>query len=692
MRFTRYFAPAALAAVSLLGLAALAQPPQPQQQDDAYDPESANRSVARISVMNGDVSVRRGDNGDFVAAALNAPLVVGDRILTGPNSRAEVQFDWANMIRLAPDTEVRLAELGDRHYQIQLARGLATFRVLRASEADVEVSTPQVSIRPKNQGVYRLLVRDDGQSEVTARSGDVEIFTPRGVETLHAGQTMQVRGTASDPEFQIVAAYGEDEWDRWNRSRDQSLERAASPRYVNRDVYGTEDLDGYGQWVQDPSYGAVWAPRVAAGWAPYREGRWVWVDYYGWTWVSYDPWGWAPYHYGRWYQSSLYGWCWYPGAIGFGYRHYWSPGLVAFVGFGRGGAGFGHIGWVPLAPHERYHPWYGRGYGGRGNVNIVTNVNIYNNYRNARINNAVTAVDGSGFARGARGRAFSGDIRQASVVQGRLPVAPSRESMRLSDRAVRQSSLTRSTDNQRFFSSQQAVQAGGGRSLGQSTVQPRVSGPGFNQASQNPGAGGGQGLQRGQSSQGTWRRFGEPNGNGSAARTEPRNNTSPSTGGGWGRFGAPNGNPSAAGRGYSSPEPRGNASPSSERGAWGRFGDPGTRNSQSQHYRSAPDSSGGRQRLESRPPAVSAPQYQAPPRYNGGSNQNRYSPPANIDRGNSYRGGGSHEPVRISPPMVRERSAPARSESRPSGGNSGGSRGDSGGSRGHSDSRGGRNR
>src|SRR6185369_3782218 len=296
MQITRHFAITAVAVVSLCRWSAHAQPPQfppqgPQQQEaDINDPEIASRGVARISVMVGDVSVRRGDNGDIMAGIVNAPLVVGDRVLTGPNSRAEVQFDSANMIRIASDTEIRLAELADRHYQIQLARGVATFRVLRPSEADVEVSTPQASIRPKNMGIYRLAVRDDGQSEVTVRSGEVEIFTPRGVEMLHAGKTMQVRGTASDPEFQVAGGLPEDEWDRWNLGRDQGMQRAASPRYVSRDVYGAEDLDQYGQWVPDPGYGTVWAPRVAAGWAPYREGRWVWMDFYGWTWVSYDPW------------------------------------------------------------------------------------------------------------------------------------------------------------------------------------------------------------------------------------------------------------------------------------------------------------------------------------------------------------------------------------------------------------------
>jgi len=139
MRLTRYFAAKVIAVVSL-SLVSLGQQPPPQQDpDDNFDPDSVNRGVARISVMSGDVSVQRGDADEIVAAAINAPLVVGDRVMTGPNSRAEVQFDWANMIRIASDSEIRLAELADRRFQIQLARGVATFRVLRASDADVDL-------------------------------------------------------------------------------------------------------------------------------------------------------------------------------------------------------------------------------------------------------------------------------------------------------------------------------------------------------------------------------------------------------------------------------------------------------------------------------------------------------------------------------------------------------------------------
>jgi hypothetical protein len=438
----------------------------------AADPdEGPGRGVARISLLNGDVSVKRGDSGDFVAAALNGPLVVEDRVFTGSASRGELQFDWANFLRMSSNAEVRLAELEYRRYIVQIARGTVTWRVLRDQDAEIEISTPNISVRPVKRGAYRITVLEDGTSEVTVRSGEAEIYTPRGSERLRSGKTMLARGTSADPEFRIVDEIRDDEWDTWNQRRDRDLERSRSYQYLSRDIYGAEDLDDHGRWVHVSDYGYVWSPRVAAGWAPYRYGRWSWIDWYGWNWVSYDPWGWAPYHYGRWFYSAPYGWCWYPGSIRA--RHYWSPALVAFVGFGRGigvgiGAGFGwgHVGWIPLAPRDPFHRWWGsRYYGGYRNrgfndnsVNIVNNVNITNVYRNARIGSAVTAVDQDGFSRGRGGRAIrlnEGEFTRASLVQGQVPVAPRHESLRLADRTVTGVHETR-TD--RFFSRRTAAQ------------------------------------------------------------------------------------------------------------------------------------------------------------------------------------------------------------------------------------------
>jgi hypothetical protein len=368
--------------------------------------------------------------------------LVNDLLATGQNSTAEIQFDAANMIRLGNTSEVRIGELEYGHYLVQIASGTTMFRVLRNSSADVEISTPTVSVRPTEQGSYRITV-------------------------LTSGRTMEARGTPSDPEYMIVAAIPNDDWDRWNADRDRTLDRAISTRYVPPDVSGAEDLDSYGQWQNDPSYGNVWVPAVDPGWAPYRVGRWEYVDFYGWTWVSGDPWGWAPYHYGNWYMSS-YGWAWYPGA--FGGRHYWRPAMVSFFGWGGGGLsvgfGFGNVGWVPLAPFERYRPWYGRGY---NSTTIVSNVTV-NNFRNARFvngRNGVTSVNATDFGRGRRIdsnnfiRASNTDLARAGSVQGRLPFSASRDGRRMSDRQVNQQSVPRLSENTRF-----APTRGGGAGRG----------------------------------------------------------------------------------------------------------------------------------------------------------------------------------------------------------------------------------
>ncbi|MDQ2945819.1 MAG: FecR domain-containing protein, partial [Acidobacteriota bacterium] len=287
---------------SALGL--VAQDPQLENDSQGPSPENdPSRGVARISLLNGEVSVRRGDSGDVVAAALNAPLVSQDRVLTSSSSRAEVQFDSGNMLRIGSNSEVRLNDVQQRRFQVQLALGTITFRVLRNSQSESEIDTPSVSFRPLRPGSYRVTVRDDGGTEISVRDGEAEIFGPRGTEHLQAGVTILARGTPEDPEFREVAPIELDDWDRWNQDRDRQLESSRSYQYVSPEIAGAEDLEGYGRWANDPQYGNVWVPRVEAGWAPYRSGRWVWEDYYGWTWVSYDPWGWAPYHYGRWYSG-----------------------------------------------------------------------------------------------------------------------------------------------------------------------------------------------------------------------------------------------------------------------------------------------------------------------------------------------------------------------------------------------------
>ena len=643
----------------------------------AQEEDGPGRGVARISLINGDVSVQRGDSGDWVAAAINAPLVVNDNLLTGAASRAEIQFDYANMLRLSSNAEVQLSELENRRYQVQVSRGTVTLSVLRDSDADIEVDTPNVSVRPVKRGEYRITVGEDGQSELTVRSGEAEVFTPRGSERLNSGHTMLVRGASSDPEFQTVRAIPEDDWDRWNENRDRSLERSQSYQYVSRDIYGADDLDAYGRWVDVPAYGWSWSPYgVGPGWAPYRYGRWAWIDWYGWNWVSYDPWGWAPYHYGRWFNYGSYGWCWYPGPMH--QRHYWRPALVAFFGWGGYGGlhagigfGFGNVGWVPLAPYEPYYPWYGRGfYSGYRNrnyidnsVRIVNNVNITNMYRNARVANGITGVDSGDFVRGRAGRAIQANdvnIRNTNLVRGAMPVAPGSESLRFSDREARVTNMARSSEATRFSNRRQPAavervpfeqQRQGMEQMVRRTYEGRgVQAPaaaGSVRASSPGGTGRGAAPARAES--------------GNLPRSVAPERSQP----GWRRIGEPASRPEASQSGnLPRVEPRGQQStPGSDRPALRRSEEPANRGSSGDNWRRfgtpAPQSQAA--------PAPSRPD--ASPRDSGQGNI-RQAPRQERQSG---------EPVRINPPIVRERSTP-RSESpsnftrasQPMGGRSGG--------------------
>jgi hypothetical protein len=450
-------------------VSAQGQPSQPAQTEPG---------VARVSFIHGDVSMQRGDSADVSSVTLNTPLVAGDRISTGDASRAEVQLDYANIMRLDQRAQANIATLANKQIQVQVGQGLVTYSVLRGSEGNAEIDTTNVTLHPLREGRYRIEVKPDGDTEVTVREGEAEVSTSQGSTTVKKGQLITVRGAGDDAQYKISDAMPGDDWDRWNNDRDNIIVNAHSYQKTNRYYTGAGDLDSNGVWSEVPDYGSVWVPRVEAGWAPYRDGRWVWEPYWGWTWVSYESWGWAPYHYGRWFMYDN-SWAWWPGPIYPEYRPIWAPAYVSFFGFGGGfgvnvGVGFGSIGWLPIGPCDFFHPWWS-GFGERfGAVNVtnINNINIHDGIRplhsgeqfsnlrgvlaDNRLRQSVSGVPAESFGRGAVApRSFGAeDLRQARVMTGNLPVVPTRESLRVSDRAVSPATSARLAQQQRFFSKQ----------------------------------------------------------------------------------------------------------------------------------------------------------------------------------------------------------------------------------------------
>jgi hypothetical protein len=306
--------------------------------------------AARLSIIEGTVSLQPAGEQSWAPAMLNRPLTTGDKIYTERNARAEIQVARA-AVRLADDTEFSFQALDDERIQMRLAHGImrVNVRALNTGER-MEIKTPNVTLALLQPGTYRVEVYDSGETTVVKVSdGEVKATGPSQNAMVRSGHSVSFTGTEKvTAEFYSL---GEpDEFDSWTGERERRDYLASSrSEYVSPDVTGYQDLEEYGTWSTDATYGNVWTPsNVGVGWSPYSYGRWAWVSPWGWTWVDNAPWGYAPFHYGRWAHVNNR-WCWVPGP-----RHVRAVYAPALVGWN--GSRHGYVSWFPLGPGDVYSP------------------------------------------------------------------------------------------------------------------------------------------------------------------------------------------------------------------------------------------------------------------------------------------------------------------------------------------------
>jgi hypothetical protein len=375
-------------------------------EDTSKDPP---KRVARISIIEGSVSLQPGGEGDWGSAAKNRPMTIGDKIWVDKDARAELQAGDASF-HLGSMTALSFLNLDEGITQVRIPEGAVNFRVRELRQGDVyEIDTPNAVFNVKQAGDFRIDVNEAGDSSrITVIRGGGEISTGGKTYEVHAGEQAEFNGTEDNPTYSIMRAPGPDGLDKWAEERDLREDRSESGNYVSRDIPGYDDLDGHGTWSEQPDYGHVWYPDdVGPDWAPYSDGNWNWVAPWGWTWVGYEPWGFAPYHYGRWaFIGGRWGWC--PGPY-YGYPVY-GPAFVGWLGGGFGfGFGFG-VGWFPLGWGEPFFPWFGCSRSFITVINVhntfIRNVNVLNNrnfnFVNAHNLRAVTTTSRNNFMNGGR--------------------------------------------------------------------------------------------------------------------------------------------------------------------------------------------------------------------------------------------------------------------------------------------------
>jgi hypothetical protein len=218
--------------------------------------------VARVTAVQGDASRQHGGRGDTVSAEAGMPLVSGDVLRTGAGGRAELRLDRSNYLRLAPASEVRVRQLGEQSYQIDIVHGTVAYTMMKYGEADVDLRTPESNVVPRKAGVYRITVPDDKSWLVMARHGETEVLTPDHNVIVKRGKMLESRAYEHGAKAGLTSAPRPDGFDEWVARRDQILEQQRGPVYAR------------GPW--GPS-----AVHVGVGWGwPYWDPFWY-GGYYG---------------------------------------------------------------------------------------------------------------------------------------------------------------------------------------------------------------------------------------------------------------------------------------------------------------------------------------------------------------------------------------------------------------------------
>ncbi len=445
MRYTRHLSLFLTALIVSLLTATIATANTVEDETSDYQ---VRARVARITLLSGDVQLRRAGSSEWERAAVNLPLVEGDQLATGRSSRLEIQIDAHNFVRLDESSILSFVTLRDEGIALSLAEGTMTVRLARFDKEReyFEVDAPKTTIAAEKRGLYRIDAgrRSSGETidiRVTVRDGGrARIYSETSGFTLRDGRTARLffDGAEEGGDWELASASSFDEWDRWITEREDSLAQILKydrrERYYDNGVWGAEELDAYGEWVNTGSYGYVWRPysrytRQYNNWAPYRFGFWRWRPPYGWVWIGEEPWGWAPYHYGRWVYYDGY-WCWSPrDYYNYGYSR-WHPALVVFVNVSYS---YGHyVCWYPLPYRHRrpiIYPVTGTGpgsgpggpvvvrkpIGGDKNKDVLVEKGKRPGSGDDAYLTAVTSIAADEFGLKTKGKAATGTLAQAAL-------------------------------------------------------------------------------------------------------------------------------------------------------------------------------------------------------------------------------------------------------------------------------------
>ena len=216
----------------------------------------------------------------------------GDKVSTGDGSRAELQLDFANILRLGSNFEGEHRQPhAEEHSDSTGARARDLYRFRRTAKRS------RRSIRRTSRFIPRIMMEYSGSKFgpmatriVIVRQGEAQIATPQGSTEVQQGEMATIRGIAGLGAVQNLFCSG--------ARRLGPLEQRPRSHHPERAVRGSIPIAitlDRRIWMLTASgrtcltMAKCGYPNEPDDWAPYRDGNWIYEPYYGWTWVGYEP-------------------------------------------------------------------------------------------------------------------------------------------------------------------------------------------------------------------------------------------------------------------------------------------------------------------------------------------------------------------------------------------------------------------
>ena len=225
-------------------------------------------NYGHIRYAEGEVTLQRALELEAAEAAINVPVMPGDRMWTATYGRAEVLFADGSVLQMDERTKVDFTAFGETagaETLLRLWNGILMLRIIAASAAAYRIDTPAGSIFSVSEGLFRIDVDETGIATVSVYEGVAELASETGSVLVRTGQRSFVQqGLRPESPFEFNTALY-DAFASWSDGREQLHRHARRIEGVPNEVavYAGE-LQHYGNWRHDASYGQVWYPTVGA--------------------------------------------------------------------------------------------------------------------------------------------------------------------------------------------------------------------------------------------------------------------------------------------------------------------------------------------------------------------------------------------------------------------------------------------